>query len=216
MLGQELQRDLIEDVRILSLHTVSCIRYHYRCRKFPALPHFIVKELKFLWTFIPRHEQHWKIKLLDVGACADRAVFVPQRRVNICRNISFVGSGNLSHVPGPLIISTKISAALAGSSAFKFSCKGPDERFCEISGFFGLGSLRQRHLDAAIRQHERSNNFGVRFRYLDCNRATPRVSNEVHLPEVQFLTNAATSGRAVRSKNRCPCHPSVPGKSVSG
>src|SRR2546423_7885086 len=79
MFGQELQRDLVENVRILSLHTVSRIRYHHRCRKLSALPHFIVKELKFLWTFIRCHEQHWKIKLLDVGARADRAAFVPQR-----------------------------------------------------------------------------------------------------------------------------------------
>ena len=157
-------------------------RYHHRRRKLPALPHFNVHELKFLWTLVGRHEQHGKIKLLDVSACADRAVFVPQRRVNICQKhlLRRFRARAAQHINEDL-------RSFGCISGFQVFLQGPDELFCEISGFFCLGSLGHRHFDAAIRQHQRSNNFGVRFCYLDCNRATPRVSNEVHLSEVQFF-----------------------------
>jgi hypothetical protein len=72
ILGQELQSGFVEGIWVHSLHGLSCVQYHYRREKIPALTHFVVEELKFLWAFCRCHEKHMKIEFLHISTRGER------------------------------------------------------------------------------------------------------------------------------------------------
>jgi hypothetical protein len=71
----------VEGIWVHWLHGVSCVQYHYRRGEIPALMHFVVEELKFLWAFFRCHEKHGKIEFLRISTRGERlAPFARSRK----------------------------------------------------------------------------------------------------------------------------------------
>jgi len=172
-------------------------------RELPTLPHFIVNELETSLDFYPPSSTAPENQFPDIVALL------------IGRSLSPTPSRCSPETsPSPVRETVSIRPVRStyqrrppqlGRFSFQVFLQCPDELFVNSPTSLPRRSRALASL-LASGSTKRSNDFGMRLRNLNDNRAAARVSNKVYLPEIQFLDQLVTSWACCSMEKSVPIH----------